>query len=207
MFRRWLAWLGIALSIGVPLLIAASTGYRYAAGSARLMWPSGHPRYRELYNLDPRYRAFVQPGWSQQLWERWAAKLEQHALVWLIEGLGPMPGSYLGPYPPRDEVRSLLLEASPALTPGELAGSFVVGDRTLQVPAAALTRALADADRGELASGGPRLDLVLLEQSCLVLAYWSQRAYHAELIDLSGFGWFAHYVYFEGQDEPLPARR
>ncbi|MEO8183653.1 MAG: hypothetical protein ABI895_33300 [Deltaproteobacteria bacterium] len=37
-------------------------------------------------------------------------------------------------------------------------------------------------------------------------AYWSHRAYHAELMDLSAFGWFAHYVYFE-HDEPLPLQR
>ncbi|MEO8182767.1 MAG: hypothetical protein ABI895_28370 [Deltaproteobacteria bacterium] len=48
--------------------------------------------------------------------------------------------------------------------------------------------------------------MALVGTSCLVLGYWGHFGYHAELIDLSGFGWFAHYVYYE-DGPPLPARR
>jgi hypothetical protein len=201
--RRWLAGLAGALLIGPPLWTVVATGYRYAGGSARLTWPTEKPRYRELHNLDPHYRVFVQPQWSEQLWQRWSAELQQHTRVGLIQRFGPMRGSYLGLYPEREQVRSRLLELHYRTAPSALAGPVAMGDREIRVPEAFVKRALADADRDELGAGGPKLDLALLEPDCLVVGYWSHRAYHAELLDLSGFGWFAHYVFFE-DDGVLP---
>ncbi len=189
--------------IGPPLFIGARTGYRYASGSARLTWPTEKPRYRELYNLDPRYRVFVKPEWSEQLWQRWSAELQQHTLVWVIQRFGPMRGSYLGLYPEGEQVRSRLLEQRYRTGPTALAGPVAMGDREISVPAAFVKRALLDAaDRGEFGAG-PKLDLALMDPDCLVVGYWSGRVYHAELLDLAGFGWFAHYVFFE-DDGPLP---
>lgn len=202
--RRWLVWLAGAISIVPPLQIMVETGYRYATGSARLTWPTETVRYRELHNLDPRYRAFVVPGWSEQLWQRWSLEIQQQTLVWLLERFGPMPGSYLGRYPEREQVRSGLLEKRHGTEPSALTGPVAMGHREFRVPAEFVRRALTDADRDDLAAGRPRIDLALLEPDCLVVGYWSHRAYHAELLDLQGFGWFAHYVFFE-DDGPLPA--
>jgi hypothetical protein len=203
--RRWVAWVAGVLLIVPPLLVAARTAYRYALGSARLTWPSGQVTYRELYNLDPRYRAFVEPRWREQLAERWSADIQQQTLFWLIQRFGWMRGSYLGPYPQREQVRARLLETSYRGKPSELASAFPIGDRTIQVRDAVLHVALVDADREQLAAGGPQLQVALIDPNCLVVGYWGARAYHAELLDLSGFGWFAHYVYFD-YDEPLPPR-
>jgi len=202
--RRWLAGLAGALLIGPPLWIVVGTGYRYVAGSARLTWPTGKARYRELHNLDPRYRAFVEPGWSDPLWARWSAAIRQQTLVWLLERFGPMRGSYLGPYPEREQVRSRLLETHYRTGLSALGSPIAMKEREIRVPADLLRRALADADRDDLAADGPKLDLALLAPDCFVVGYWSHRAYHAELLDLQSFGWFAHYVFLE-DDAPLPA--
>jgi len=196
--RRWLIGMALLVLIGPPLVLVVKTSGQYWKGTARLRWQSGRPRHRELYNLDSEYRAFAAyPYHPWRIWERLGDEIEQDTLVLLIETLGSMQGSYLGFYPTRDEVRAALLQSQDIVVPRDLSAAFTLGSRTIHIPSGALSRALIDATEEDRAANGPRLKLVLVAPSCLVLGYWGYFGYHAELIDLAGFGWFAHYVYYE----------
>jgi len=204
--RRWLAWFSLSLLCGPPLLLVLRTSYQYVVGSAQLCWQSGLQRRRELRNLDPNYRVFPDPRCSPPSWGLWPGKIRQRTLFVLIERFGPMRGSYLGVYPSREEVREALLQSFEMALVDELSSPFPLGPLVFQLTPAVLSRALVDVEYERRAAHGPILNLALVDSSCLVLGYWSNETYHAELIDLSGFGWFAHYVFFEDEVEALPPR-
>lgn len=202
---RWrrLTWLALVLLGVPPLALALRTTSRYFNGTARLREPSLSPRFRELENLDPVYRVFVEYA-GIEIWWRWAAKIEQATLLRLFSLFGPMAGSYQGPYPSRDVVRTALLEAQTFALPGELSAPITVDGQAIRLAPAAQQRALAHYDASE---GDQALALARAGGSCLLLGYWFNRWYHAELIDAAGFGWFAHYVFEQDEADALPARR
>jgi hypothetical protein len=191
--QRWFTWTALLALFAPPLFLVLKTSYRYVEGTARLRWPSNEPRYREFENLDPKYRAFVRYG-HPGLWWRAVSGIEQYTFTILFDLFGPMRGSYLGPYPCRDGVRVRMAHVQPSATARSLADGFELDGQTIQVPAPALARALADASAIQ-ANGSRLLAVALVTECCLIIGYWDRRWYHAELVDLSGFGWFAHYVF------------
>ncbi|HKO89863.1 MAG TPA: hypothetical protein VJU61_01850 [Polyangiaceae bacterium] len=204
--RRYrIACLVLVVITAPHVFYSARMASGYFAGTAKVCWPPAELRRREeVVNLHPKYRAFVRPYWRIDLWSLWFARIEQGTFAALSSVLGPMQGSYVGPYPSREAVARALIDAKTFVLPSELEGSHSIGGRIFDLSAALAARVLLDFDGEPAAAGSNSLALALIDETCLVVGYTSWSKYHAELVDTAGFGWFAHYVFVPGSD-PMPA--
>ena len=130
--RRWKS--AIAIILLSPIVVFPAQGVvDYARGVGRLRF-SGLPKF-EAYNIDHVYRCEWAGGGCRIDGNEWLTQGSyNYALRTMIAILGPMPGSYIGPYPNEDECRAALQNAE-------------------EVDLKELTR-----DRVVLASGAVRLD-------------------------------------------------
>lgn len=195
--RRWLVWGTIGLILGPFAFGIARATVDYSMGSARLFdaprprrgvaaleWDSVHPLYRS-FPRRPRYNSLLL---GQAL-----DALELRVGQGLFTMLGPMPGSYLGPYPSRQEALTAFRAASSVICADQLFGPFVVEQRRVRLSPKDLEHGLKYFSDDQ-PSDGRRLVATWIGRSCLLLGFVRQQTLFLELIDESSFfGWFARY--------------
>jgi hypothetical protein len=99
---RRTAWtMAIFLLAGPPTLLSAHAAVDYFRGSAALRKRSEYlPPYA---NIDPTYRTRYDNRRTDVYYGEWARTTYNEMLVCLIRVVGPMKGSYDGPYPTESE--------------------------------------------------------------------------------------------------------
>jgi hypothetical protein len=80
---------------------------------------------------------------------------------------------------------------------GELAGALRIDGQVVRLHPRDVERLLANYDPSPLRPlDGPQpIALQWFEQPCLIVAFRSPEAYHVNLIDTGGRGWFARYAF------------
>lgn len=82
-----------------------------------------------------------------------------------------------------------------SIEPAALSQLLFVDGQSIHLTPRDVQRAFA---RGAPSEDGTRSTVALkvFEGTCLLIGMWLGANYHVELIDTSGRGWFARYVYF-----------
>jgi hypothetical protein len=193
--RRWARLWLLLVPLLPPLTVCGVTSYQYLVGTVRT--PTWIGFSRERANLDREYRVGSSVP-SDKPWASLVARIQHRTLYTLVDWFGPVPGSYQGPYPDRQtayaEARSALLLVAPAA----LTRPLQLQRRSIQ---------LSSRDLQLVLSWTPALEVEdtvvavkLFERTLLLIGFDSGQYYHVELIDTSGFGWFARYAFLVDAD-------
>jgi hypothetical protein len=86
------------------------------------------------------------------------------------------------------------------VAPEALDRPLIVQGRSIHLSPRDIQRALAWSSTTDVKRGVLTLDL--FERTCLLIGFYSGSFYHVELVDSSGFGWFARYVFPLDQPDP-----
>jgi hypothetical protein len=181
----------------LPLLVVSgTTSYEYLAGTVRIPGtPPGLRSRREVHNLEPKYRVLGSSYYYKPLmpWAWLSAWTRLHTLAALVDCFGPVPGSYQGPYPDREQVLAAIRAARVLTTPEALTQPLLVAGRSIQLSAQDVRRMFETTP--SVRTEGAVLTLALFEETCLLIGFSSGTLYQVEMLDTAGFGWFARYVF------------
>jgi hypothetical protein len=175
-----------------PLAVVAGfTAYQYFTGTIRIPgFPSGTTFRSEMGNLDPEYRIDCERDESPGV----LARTRMRTLEFMVSWLGPVPGSYQGPYPDRQMAWAAVRSAHVFLEPTALAHTIAVDGQSFQLPPTDVQRVLRWTAPTEY-EPNPTVALKVFEGTCLLIGHASGETYQVEMFDTSRLGWFARYVY------------
>ena len=196
-------FLGFLLLPLVPLvLIAGVTGYEYFDGTVRVPGsPVGARGSREMHNLDRDLRVLSGERIGQNFpWTRIVRRTRRRTLEFLVDQLGPVPGSYQGPYPDREMAFAAVRAAQVFVEPPALSQPLVVDGRSIHLQPKDIERIFGWRLPPQEAIS-PSVALKLFEGTCLLVGLrFGGGYYHVEMVDTSGFGWFGRYVFWSERD-------
>jgi hypothetical protein len=171
LWRRLMVLIGISPGAVVSVLAAGS----FIRGRAHLL-AVGYPRI-ELANVDPGTRLQTVSSGCMVDESEIVRHLPNNIIVRLLSALTPMPGSYQGPYPSRDEARLALCTAS-ELNADELEHDELrVGGKAFR-----LRKHLGHEIRVALGTQpAPKLRVALWKDAVLILGFDAGNGYESEL--------------------------
>lgn len=186
------ALLLLLAALAIIGVVAGVTAHEYFAGTVlRPGYPTGWKSSHELNNLDPEYRI----GCDLRAASGVLARTRMLTLELLRHWFGPVPGSYQGPYPEREMAWAAVRSAHVFVEPTALAQPLVVDGQAIALRPTEVRRALGSLARAPDDPYG-KVALKIFEDTCLLLGRWRDDGnYDVNMIDTSGVGWFAHYVY------------
>jgi hypothetical protein len=190
--RILLATLLVTLALLAPLAVVAGvTAYEYFAGTVlRPGYPAGSKSRHEVFNLDPEYRIGCDLRDASGL----LARTRKRTLDLMVRWFGPVPGSYQGPYPDREMAWAAVRSAQLVVEPTALSHPVIVDGQRFALLPTDVQHALGSVVRAPNDPYGT-VALKVFEDTCLLLGQWSGGNYSVEMIDTSGVGWFARYVF------------
>ncbi len=170
----------------VPVHVVVATAASYARGDATLARAAAGLPGPESRNLDPTYRVFPNGGRCALDTGTWATELiERGTLIALLRALGPMKGSYLGPYPTASEADTIVNSSGREIDVDSWDdGELVIAGHPLRVE-----RRWRD-QVGRLA---PRRIVAGTQANVAVVQVETDSARWVFLTDLGNAGWFATY--------------
>lgn len=198
----------LALVVPFAPLVAAPVVvmYQYFQGTAKLAGSATGTRHpSEWLNVDSKTRAPAEPhsSWPALYWEDAMRSVRRRSLELLVEHLGPMKGSYSGPYPDRRRAFAAARAATTVLPLEATAKPIMFDGRTVVLTPRDALRLRGEALNLPATEDATALRFAILDETCLVVGFTAGPLFHAELFDTAGYGWFAHYV-VDSRDLPDP---